>query len=99
MIGSIIPGVGTLIGGAVGGLIGGGMSYFGGDEPEMAIGGIVNRPTRAIVGEAGAEAVIPLKQFYEKLDQLIHAVKSGGDVYLDATKVGTAMNVGTYKLQ
>jgi hypothetical protein len=99
MIGSIIPGVGTLIGGAVGGLIGGGMSYFGGDEPEMAIGGIVNRPTRAIVGEAGAEAVIPLKQFYEKLDQLIHAVKSGGNIYLDSTKVGTAMNVGTYKLQ
>jgi len=99
MIGSIIPGVGTLIGGAVGGLIGGGLSYFGGDEPEMAVGGIVNRPTRAIVGEAGSEAVIPLKQFYEKLDELIHAVKSGGDVYLDATKVGTAMNVGTYKLQ
>jgi hypothetical protein len=33
------------------------------------------------------------------MDILINAVRAGGDVYLDATKVGTAMNVGTYKVQ
>ena len=99
MIGSIIPGVGTAIGGVLGGLIGGGMSYFGGDEPEMAMGGIVSRPTRAIIGEAGSEAVIPLDKFYAKLDELISVVKSGGNIYLDGTRVGTAMNVSTYKVQ
>jgi hypothetical protein len=99
LIGSIIPGVGTAIGGVLGGLIGGGMSYFGGDEPEMAVGGIVSRPTRALIGEAGAEAVIPLDKFYAKLDELISVVKSGGNIYLDGTKVGTAMNVSTYKVQ
>jgi hypothetical protein len=30
--------------------------------PEFALGGIVTRPTAAIIGEAGAEAVIPLDQ-------------------------------------
>ena len=98
MIGSIIPGIGTAIGGAIGGLIGGGMAYFG-DEPEMAIGGIVNKPTRALIGEAGAEAVVPLDKFYAKLDELISVVKAGGHVYLDGTKVGTAMNVINYRVK
>jgi hypothetical protein len=33
------------------------------------------------------------------LKELINTVKSGGNVYLDGTKVGTAMNVSTYKVQ
>jgi hypothetical protein len=33
------------------------------------------------------------------LKELISAVKSGGNVYLDGTKVGTAMNVSTYRVQ
>jgi hypothetical protein len=33
------------------------------------------------------------------LKELISAVKSGGNVYLDGTKIGTAMAVGTYKVQ
>jgi len=33
------------------------------------------------------------------LKELVTAVKSGGNVYLDATKVGTAMNVSTYRVQ
>ena len=33
------------------------------------------------------------------LKELITAVTSGGDVYLDGTKVGTAMSVSTYKVQ
>jgi hypothetical protein len=66
---------------------------------KMATGGIVTSPTRAIVGEAGTEAVIPLDKFYAKLDELIATVKQGGHVYLDGTKVGTAMNVSTYRVQ
>jgi hypothetical protein len=69
------------------------------NEPKMATGGIVTRPTRALVGEAGAEAVIPLNKFYAKLDELISVAKAGGNVYLDGTKVGTAMNVSTYRVQ
>jgi len=65
----------------------------------MATGGIVTQPTRALVGEAGAEAVVPLNEFYKKFDELIAAVNKGGNVYLDSTKVGTAMAVGTYKVQ
>ncbi len=75
----------------------------------MATGGIVTGPTRAIVGEAGPEAVVPLsdnspiiKQANETntlLKQLIQAVNNGGNVYLDGTKVGTAMSVANYKMQ
>jgi hypothetical protein len=42
---------------------------------------------------------VDLSPLIEKMDILINAVKAGGNVYLDATKVGTAMNVGTYKVQ
>jgi hypothetical protein len=33
------------------------------------------------------------------LKELVTAVKAGGNVYLDGTKVGTAMNVSTYRVQ
>ena len=65
----------------------------------MATGGIVNRATNTIIGEAGPEAVIPLTEFYRKFDELISVVKEGGDVYLDSTKMGRAMAVSSYKLQ
>lgn len=54
----IAGGLAGAIGGAVGGIarnIGG---FFG--IPQMADGGIVTRPTLAMIGEAGPEAVIPL---------------------------------------
>ena len=95
-IGSVIPGVGTLIGGAVGGLLGAGYGLF---NNFFANGGIVNSATRAVIGEAGPEAVVPLNKFYEKIDELIIAVNQGGNVYLDGTKVGTAMAVSSYKVQ
>jgi len=66
---------------------------------ELAKGGIVSRATNAIVGEAGPEAVVPLNKFYDKIDELITVIKQGGNVYLDGTKVGTAMAVSSYKLQ
>jgi hypothetical protein len=43
-------------------------------------------------GENNGEIVSLLKE-------LITAVTSGGNVYLDGTKVGTAMNVSTYRIQ
>jgi len=70
-----------------------------GDPKKMAIGGIVTKPTNAIVGEAGNEAVIPLNEFYKKLDELISVVKQGGHIYLDGKKVGTAMAMGSYRVQ
>ena len=50
-VGSLVSGVAGSIGGAIKGLI-----------PGLASGGIVTRPTLAVVGEAGPEAVIPLNQ-------------------------------------
>jgi hypothetical protein len=40
-----------------------------------------------------------LNPLVERINVLIDTVKAGGNVYLDATKVGTAMSVGTYKVQ
>lgn len=65
------PGIGAIAGG--GGSTAGGVgagnitlgngafeSAFGGEIPKMAKGGIVRRPTIAMIGEAGPEAVVPL---------------------------------------
>ena len=75
-------------------------------EPKMAEGGIVTQPTNALIGEAGqSEAVIPLNEFYAKIDQLIQvqqntilAIKEGKDIYLDSNKLGTAVNITTTKI-
>jgi len=67
------------------------------DTP-LATGGIVTKPTRALVGEAGAEAVIPLTALYAKFDELIAAVNKGGSVYIDGNKAGEALMLGSYKL-
>jgi ABC-type multidrug transport system ATPase subunit len=45
------------------------------------------------------DTLIPLDKLYAKLDELITVVKQGGNIYLDGTRVGTAMNVSTYKVQ
>jgi len=63
----------------------------GGEQKAMAAGGIVTGPTNALVGEAGAEAVIPLREFYAKIDELIAAVKQGGNIYLDGAAVSTRL--------
>jgi len=69
----------------------------------FAEGGIVNRPTNALIGEAGAEAVIPLDklmaEFKEMRAILTQIANREGTVYLDGTKVGTAMAMSTYKTQ
>ena len=88
--------LGTVVGGAVGGALGAGYGLI---SNFMADGGIVNSATRAVIGEAGPEAVVPLNKFYDKIDELITVIKQGGNVYLDGTKVGTAMAVSSYKVQ
>ena len=67
-------------------------------QNKLATGGIVTKPTRALVGEAGAEAVVPLNEFYAKMDELISVVKAGGDVYIDGNKAGQAMVMSSYRL-
>jgi hypothetical protein len=52
-----IAGVSAFVGGAMGAKGG-----AGGDIPQMASGGIVTRPTLALIGEAGPEAVVPLSR-------------------------------------
>lgn len=64
VIGSVVPGVGTL----AGAVIGGGIGYF------MAEGGIVEGPMNAVIGEAGPEAVIPLA----KLPAMVQEMSGGG---------------------
>jgi len=67
------------------------------DISKLAIGGIVRRPTNALVGESGPEAVIPLNQLYAKFDELIEAYKMGANVYLDSTKVGQSLAMANFK--
>ena len=78
IIGNILAGgAGIAIGSVLGGLIGDFIAdkaydFFKkgsdsaqkteGDEPKLAAGGIVTKETKAIIGEAGPEAVIPLKE-------------------------------------
>jgi hypothetical protein len=80
-----------------------GSSGGGEKETALATGGIVTQPTRALVGEAGAEAVIPLdrlmSEFREMRAILTQIANREGTVYLDGTKVGTAMAMSTYKTQ
>lgn len=98
---SIVPGVGTLASAGIDAAI---MAREAGafkssdKQPYMAAeGGIFTQPTNTILGEAGTEAVVPLTEFYAKMDELINVVKQGGDVYMDGNKVGSAMVLSTYK--
>ena len=76
---------------------------------KLAEGGIVSRPTNALIGEAGPEAVVPLnsdksmnintRALEEKIDRLIAVVERGGNVYIDGSKVGTTLALSNYKQQ
>tara|TARA_R100001463_G_scaffold758_2_gene3478 strand:+ start:9865 stop:12279 length:2415 start_codon:yes stop_codon:yes gene_type:complete len=77
----------------------------------LADGGIVTKPTMAMIGEGGeSEAVIPLSKLNQVtgnsrkndmaetnrlLKTLIEAVNSGGDVYMDGNKVGKSLALAT----
>lgn len=109
LIGIPMP-IGMALGGMAGGYIGG--LFDEDEEPQiktsprdesigslraMAEGGIVTKPTKALVGEAGAEAVIPLKEFNNKLDQLINAVTAGNNIYIDGALLQKGMTLAAVK--
>ena len=67
----------------------------------MATGGIIptGYPNDTFPAKlSSGEAVIPLNEFYAKLDKLITAVENGGNVYFEADKVGTTNSKHTFKL-
>lgn len=64
-------------------------------ENEMAAGGIVTGPTRALIGEAGAEAVLPLAAFYAKLDDGFRSIVSTVNV-LNADSAMRAARAESY---
>ena len=48
------------------------------NRPKLAKGGIVSKPTQAIIGEAGREAVVPLENNTEWLDMLAEKLEGIG---------------------
>jgi vacuolar-type H+-ATPase subunit E/Vma4 len=62
------------------------ISTFSGEIPKMADGGIVNRPTLALIGEAGPEAVVPLSKM---------GAGGGGDVNINVNGgLATSAEIG-----
>ena len=55
-------------------------------------------PEDTVVG-AGGTKLGRTDDMVALLERLVRIVEKGGNVYLDGTKVGTAMSVGTYKVQ
>lgn len=110
-IASFFPGVGTAISAIMSG-IDIGREVIGANKPEakMAAGGIVTKPTRALIGEAGPEAVVPLHKLENmngskelkllnlNIEKLIRIVEQGGDVYMDAAKVGKAISLASSRM-
>ena len=64
----------------------------------MAKGGITTGPTKALVGEAGPEAVIPLREFYAKIDELIQAVKQGQNIYIGPNKLNESIGLNLHSV-
>ena len=100
-----IGGVG-LLGGIAAAYMKGGPSGGSGQpisttETAMAEGGIVTRPTRALVGEAGPEAVIPLNDLMSKFDKMNNTLETiasrEGTVYIDGNRAGRALAMQTYR--
>ena len=61
VVGSVLPGIGTAIGGKIGGGAPGSITMgLGAMAPHLQEGGIVRKPTFALMGEKGPEAVVPL---------------------------------------
>ena len=67
------------------------------DPNDSVIAGTdLNKPTPSLANNVNPINLDPL---LERINVLIAAVEKGGNVYLDGTKVGTAMNVSTYRVQ
>jgi phage-related protein len=69
--------------------VGGGKPFSG--IPRLADGGIINRPTMALVGEAGAEAVIPLGGTTRNVQRRQQIMQQSGLAAM--TGSGTTINV------
>ena len=54
-------------------------------DVHLAKGGVVDRPTNAIIGESGREAVVPLERNTEWLDMLAEKIGSGGGEGMNLT--------------
>ncbi len=53
-----------------------------GGEEEFASGGVVFGPTRALMGEAGPEAILPLTRKNGRMGVSLHGVQGGGGGYV-----------------
>jgi hypothetical protein len=70
------------------------------DENDSIVAGTnLNKSTKSTSTSSTSSPQIDLSPLMERINVLIDAVKAGGSVYLDGTKVGTAMAMSTYKTQ
>jgi len=70
------------------------------DENDSIVAGTdINKPKKSTSTSSTSSPSIDLSPLMERINVLIDAVKAGGSVYLDGTKVGTAMAMSTYKTQ
>lgn len=60
--------------------------------PRLAVGGIVNRPTQAIIGENGAEVVMPLERNTEWIDMLADRLNSNGQIVINVQLDGKTIS-------
>ena len=107
-IGALFGGVGAVPGAAIGGALGAGYgaykNFFA--DAEEADDFIIRPGSKQIIKANKGDVIMGgtnlgggSEEVTALLRELVMAVKAGGNVYLDATKVGTAMNVGTYRVQ
>lgn len=68
----------NLVGKGLDFISGGTLGFEIGSVPYLAKGGIVDRPTLAMVGEAGKEAVVPLENNTGWIDQLAEKINARG---------------------
>jgi hypothetical protein len=67
------------------------------DPNDSVIAGTdLNKPSPSLANNVNPINLDPL---IERINVLIAAVEKGGNIYLDGTKMGTAMNISTYKVQ
>ena len=107
-IGAFFGGIGAVPGAAIGGALGAGYgaykNFFA--DAEEADDFIIRPGSKQIIKANKGDVIMGgtnlgggSDEVTALLKELVAAVKAGGNVYLDATKVGTAMNVGTYRVQ
>jgi len=107
-IGALFGGIGAVPGAAIGGALGAGYgaykNFFA--DAEEADDFIIRPGSKQIIKANKGDVIMGgtnlgggSEEVTALLRELVAAVKAGGNVYLDATKVGTAMNVGTYRVQ